>query len=183
MTSSLPSKASRILLWLWIINLGIALGAGLYESRIVLPDWLYRRPDGAWFWDAAAARHSATGLRFWAFVSTGPLTLLTLANAAFGFRAPSPLRRGWVGIAFLGAIERMFTFGYFIPTMLRLLSGDLSQQAAVDLARQWQALDHLRHALLAVVLLGCLRVFAQLHVEVGKATTRNGKAAAAAGEV
>ena len=69
MTPTLPSKTSRIVLWLWIATLGIALGAGLYESRIVIPDWLYRRPDGNWFWDAAAARHSDTGLRFWAFVS------------------------------------------------------------------------------------------------------------------
>jgi hypothetical protein len=169
MTPTVPSKTSRIVLWLWVINLGIALGAGLYESRIVMADWLYRQPDGNWFWDVAAARHSDTGLRFWAFASTGPLTLLTVANAAFGFRAPASLRRGWVGVASVGAIERAFTFSHFIPTMLRLMSGELGQQASVDLARQWEALNYVRHALVAVVLLGCMRVFAQLYVEAGKA--------------
>ena len=29
-----------ILLWLFVINLGIAFGAGLYESRIAVPQWL-----------------------------------------------------------------------------------------------------------------------------------------------
>jgi len=29
----------EILLWLFVINLGIAFGGGLYEQRIVLPQW------------------------------------------------------------------------------------------------------------------------------------------------
>ena len=29
----------RVLFWLFVINLGIALGAGLYESRVVVPRW------------------------------------------------------------------------------------------------------------------------------------------------
>jgi hypothetical protein len=66
-------------LWLFIINLGVAFGAGLYEHRIVMPDWITWDADGA-HWNAGAARHGDTGLRFWALVSTGPLTLLTLTN-------------------------------------------------------------------------------------------------------
>lgn len=26
-------------LWLFVINLGIAFGAGLYEARVVIPQW------------------------------------------------------------------------------------------------------------------------------------------------
>jgi hypothetical protein len=29
----------EIVLWLFVINLGIAFGAGLYEKRIILPQW------------------------------------------------------------------------------------------------------------------------------------------------
>jgi hypothetical protein len=29
-----------VLMWLFVINLGIACGAGLYEQRIVTPDWV-----------------------------------------------------------------------------------------------------------------------------------------------
>lgn len=37
----------EILLWLFVINLGIAFGAGLYESRTTVPQWLSFRasPD------------------------------------------------------------------------------------------------------------------------------------------
>lgn len=31
------------MLWLFVINLGIAVGAGLYESRIAVPQWLSLR--------------------------------------------------------------------------------------------------------------------------------------------
>jgi hypothetical protein len=29
----------QVLLWLFVINLGIAFGAGIYESRVVVPRW------------------------------------------------------------------------------------------------------------------------------------------------
>jgi hypothetical protein len=79
----MTSDVSTILLWLFVINLGIAFGAGLYEHRIVVPNWLSHGKDGA-HWNAGTARHDNTGLRFWAFVTTGPLTLLTLANLLRG---------------------------------------------------------------------------------------------------
>ena len=28
-----------VLLWLFVINLGVAFGAGIYESRVVVPIW------------------------------------------------------------------------------------------------------------------------------------------------
>ena len=59
-----------ILLWLFVINLGIALGAGLYETRVVIPQWA-NLPPKDW---------PNTGLLFWAYVTTVPLTLLALAN-------------------------------------------------------------------------------------------------------
>lgn len=62
---------TEILLWLFVINLGIVFGAGLYEARIIVSQWVnspstYRWPD--------------TGPKFWVFVTTVPLTLLTIAN-------------------------------------------------------------------------------------------------------
>jgi hypothetical protein len=29
----------KVLLWLFVVNLGIAFGAGIYESRVVIPQW------------------------------------------------------------------------------------------------------------------------------------------------
>jgi H+/Cl- antiporter ClcA len=63
---------TEILLWLFVINLGIVSGAGLYEARIVVPLWARAPPE--------SLRSPDSGRKFWAFVSTIPLTLLSLAN-------------------------------------------------------------------------------------------------------
>lgn len=60
---------STILLWLFVINLGIAFGAGLYEHRIVVSRWISSSPETGAHWNAEAVRQDDTGLRFWAFVT------------------------------------------------------------------------------------------------------------------
>ena len=55
-----------MLLWLFIIFLGTAFGAGFYESRVVVPMWTSDPP--------ASLASPDSGHRFWAFVTTGPLT-------------------------------------------------------------------------------------------------------------
>jgi len=45
----------NIILWLFVINLGIAFGAGLYESRIVVPQWLSYSPESGYRWNSDAA--------------------------------------------------------------------------------------------------------------------------------
>ena len=59
-----------ILLWLFVINLGVAFGAGLYEARVFIPQW-ENSPPRAW---------PNTGLMFWVYVTTVPLTVPTIAN-------------------------------------------------------------------------------------------------------
>ena len=69
-----------LLLWLFVINHGIAFGAGLYEQRVILPQWFSRSSESGICVNSAAMRSTDTGRRFWTFVTTVPLTLLTLAN-------------------------------------------------------------------------------------------------------
>ncbi|MGH7315473.1 MAG: hypothetical protein ACREJS_04355 [Candidatus Rokuibacteriota bacterium] len=38
---------TRALLWLFVLNLGIAFGAGIYEARVVIPRWA-GQPPSAW---------------------------------------------------------------------------------------------------------------------------------------
>ena len=51
--------ASAIMLWLFVINLGVTFGAGIYEHRIVVPRWLQSRGNAAVSWNADAARQDA----------------------------------------------------------------------------------------------------------------------------
>lgn len=146
-----------VLLWLLILNLGIALGAGLYESRIVFPQW-WSPADAALRWNAAAAREANTGLRFWVFVTTVPLTLLTAANLIAASRSKGAVRRWWMSAALLTAADRVFTFAYFIPTMIRLTQDPtLPEAQATAMAMQWGNLNFVRHSILLLALLAALK--------------------------
>lgn len=139
MTTRTRSKAGgrEILLWLLNINLGIALGAGLYEGRVVIPEWT-TIPPSSW---------PNTGTRFWAYVTTGPLTLLTVVNAITAWRERTPRRAPWLAAVGVLACERLATFGYFIPTMIGLMESSTSNPEVVSRLHGWMRLNHGRHVL------------------------------------
>ncbi|NTX17057.1 DUF1772 domain-containing protein [Myxococcus sp. CA056] len=161
---NLKPSAAEIFLWLFVLNLGVSLGAGLYEHRIVLPRWL--DATGA-HWFAEAARQDNVGLRFWAFVSTGPLTLLTLASLFFATRATGPLRTWWLAAAVVALVDRLLTFSYFIPTMMRLMQAS-DTPASVESAMLWARLNHLRHLLVAGAWLASLQALSWLRLQGGR---------------
>lgn len=151
---------TTLVLYLLILFLAIALGAGLYEHRIVLPQWFSRGPEGT-VWNAQAAREADVGRKFWGMVSTGPLTLLLLVNGFLAWTAePSAFRSAWILALVVILVERALTFGYFIPAMVRLMKGALDDARATALARQWSALNGFRHLLNLLAFLAALRAFA-----------------------
>lgn len=154
---------SKILLWLFVIALGVALGAGVYESRVAFPQWLIHFPDGSVSWDAVSAEQANSGLQFWVYVTTIPLTLITIANLVAAWFSRIALRKWWLVAAVLVLVERIFTFAYFIPTMYSLIyDRTMEQSVAVATAVQWGQLNYVRHALILLAWLTALRVFTQL---------------------
>ena len=143
------------LLWLFVINLGIALGADLYEHRIVASRWITRRPDGA-HWHADIVRRDDTGRRFWALVTTVPLTLLTLANLFAAWQAPDGVRGWWLAAGLSALADRALTFAYFIPTMVGLMKAPDSPESLAAATRWWH-LNNLRHAIVLAAWLASLR--------------------------
>ena len=101
-------------MWLLVIDLGIVVGAGLFEHRIALAGWLPTGPDGARHWDALRARRDDTGRRFWILFTTTGLTLLTLASLILAWSAPAPGRWWWLAAA-AALVDRAMTFGYLSP--------------------------------------------------------------------
>jgi hypothetical protein len=157
----MSTGTAKILLWLFVINLGIAFGAGLYEHRIVVPNWIVS-DDAGMHWNAEAVRRDDTGLRFWAYVTTGPLTFLTLANLFAGWKASGTARGWWLSAALLALADRVLTFSYFIPTMVGLMNATDSP-ASVAAAARWASLNHLRHALVLGGWLAALKTFALVY--------------------
>ena len=143
------TSITALALWSWIVLLGTAFGAGVYEHRIATPRWLAESADGHQEWRAEVVREDDPGRRFWAFVSTGPLTLLTLANLVAGWRSRGPVKAWWLSAAGIATVERALTFSYFIPTMLALIEVPDSTEA-VATATTWLHVNHVRHLLVLI---------------------------------
>ena len=148
----------EILLWLFVINHGIAFGAGLYEHRIILPQWFIHSSKSNLRVNGEAIRSTDTGRRFWAFVTTVPLSLLTLANLFVAWRSPGPRHAWWLGAALITLVERTATFSYFIPTILRLMRTEAHAAASAEaMASRWMALNRIRLALALIGWLAALK--------------------------
>jgi hypothetical protein len=144
----MTATVTEILLWLFVINLGTAFGAGIYEQRIVVPQWFSRSQETGWRVDSDAIRRADTGLRFWVYVSTVPLTLPTLASLLVAWQLQGPVQEWWLGAAALALLERIGTFFYFIPTALKLMHAEtLAESKAAAMASQWMRLNLMRSAL------------------------------------
>lgn len=153
---------SVVALWLFVINLGVAFGAGVYEHRIVVSRWTGTAHGSGAGWNAEAARQDDTGRRFWAFVTTVPLTLLTLLNVFIAWNAAGPVRGWWMAAGVAALADRALTFAYFIPTMIALMGAADSADAA-SIAMRWSNLNYLRHAIVCAAWLTALRAFALAH--------------------
>ena len=126
---------SDIVLWLFVVNLGVVFGAGLYEARIVVPIWSSAPPQSL---------HSPdSGRAFWAFVSTVPLTLLTLASLPMAWHARAQYD-WWLIAAAITLAERIATFAYFIPTILRMQHATAPVRELQTRIAVWQRLNYVR---------------------------------------
>jgi hypothetical protein len=117
-------------------------------------------------WNAETARRDDTGRRFWAFGTTVPLTLLTLANLFVAWRASGPVRWWWLAAGLAALADRVFTFSYFIPTMVGLMRAADSPDS-VAVATRWSSLNQVRHAMVLTAWLTALKAFALFYQQRG----------------
>jgi hypothetical protein len=161
----MPQWVDALTLWLLVVNLGITFGAGIYEARINVPQWLRgRRPGEGRRWNREVAAEANVGPRFWAYFSTVPLTILTPVSLIRALMAHPPLKGWWLGASLIALFERLLTFGYFVPTLLRLLRNVIRPQSSATVkAVQWAHLAIVRHAAILLAWLAALKAFATFY--------------------
>ncbi len=156
-------SVAQIFLWLFVIALGIEIGAGLYETLVVMPLWTTAPPDSV----IAYHQHNAAnpqfalnaGGRFWMF-NTPLVGLLAIATLVTGLKT-RPEHRKWriVGTV-LTLIVVVFTFAWFVPNII-LLTGKgvmaMSPDEVTSLANWWVGLNWVRVVLYSAGWLAALR--------------------------
>ncbi len=140
-------NVSEMLLWAFVLNLGIAFGAGLYETKIILPQW-FKKSGSGYVLDTLSMRETDTGRKFWGFVTTMPLTLLTVINLVFAWQTSGNLYNWWLSAGLITLTERLGTFGCFIPTAIKLMKEeDISSKETTTRIRTWILGNYIRMAL------------------------------------
>src|SRR5689334_17907533 len=154
-------SAERISLWLFIVLLSIQLGAGLYETLVVVPLWSASPPQSVWGWNALRNAHPQfaidSGRRFWIFI-TPTVGLLSLAALLTGWRAPWEHRKWLLAATLTAFMMVVITFLYFVPSLIELMKArpnDVNAGQIAGKARLWVMLNWVRVlALIAAWLCG-----------------------------
>jgi hypothetical protein len=104
---------------LFVIALGIDLGAGIYEARIVVPLWANSIPESLEAGNPYRRVAIDAGMRFWAYVTTA-VAFLAVLSLVLGLYAPAAQRawRTFAAVAELAVVAG--TLLYFRPTLVRL---------------------------------------------------------------
>jgi hypothetical protein len=152
------------LLWLFVIDLGIACGAGLYEHRIIVPQWFSGSRKTGLRVNSEAMRNPDVGRKFWAFVTTLPLTILTLASLVVAPMLHGIYRFWWLTATWFALFDRIATFSFFIPRALMLMRSDsLPPSRSAAMALLWMRMNWIRLALDACAWLAALKALSLLH--------------------
>jgi anti-sigma-K factor RskA len=140
---------ARISLWLFVIVLGLDIGAGLYESRIVVPLWANGVPATLAAGNPFARVAIDAGVRFWAYMTT-TVAILAVAALIFGLRTQPPQRTLQTVATVAELVAVAMTLLYFKPTLIRLFMGHgagLSTEAIESTVQMWVRLSFVRIAL------------------------------------
>ncbi len=156
-------SVAQVLLWLFVVLLGIEIGGGLYEALVVMPLWAAAPPDSV----LAYYHHNVAnpqfvlnqGGRFWMYC-TPSVGLLAVAALVSGLKTGPDHRRWRITGTLLAIIVVVCAFAWFVPNIM-LLTGSrvtqLSGEQLTALTNWWVRLNWLRAVLYIMAWLAALR--------------------------
>ena len=149
---------TQLALWLLVTALGIQTGAGLFETRVLVPLWSNSPPASVIAYSSSATRPDS-GRRLWIVLT--PLTgLISLVNLAAAWLNHGPGRTWWLASSGGALFVIAVTFAYFIPVLLRLPNAaQIPEAELTKMVRWWVRLNWCRFAVLVAAWLAALKAF------------------------
>ncbi len=149
---------SDVALWLLVIALGIQTGAGLFETRVLVPLWASSPPQSVLAYLAVTIRPDS-GHRLWIFL-TPPTGVISLLNLVAAWLYAGPGRTWWLIASALALFVIVVTFAYFVPVLLRLPDAAKMPEAQLTrMVRLWVRLNWCRFVILVAAWLAALKAF------------------------
>ncbi len=135
-------QIGTILLWMFVILTGVAVGGGIYEVRAVYPNWKKDPKPETLARRLRESSQMSAGRRFWPFVSP-LLAVLSVLNIWAAFETTGVIRLVWLAAASAVAIRSIAGYSYFVPTMmLKFEKPETMTQPDLERAvRRWTALS------------------------------------------
>lgn len=152
---------SEIMLWAYVVALGVLTGGALFEFRVLVHVWSSAPPASVRAWNPDPSAALDPPKRFFVLV-TPSLMLLTPANAWSAWGALGPARPWLLASTALTFAVIVVTLAYFAPTLhaLTVRRGEgLSDDVIVRRASAWVRWQYLRLAALIAAWLTALAAF------------------------
>ncbi len=136
-----------ISLQLFLMFLGIAFGAGIYEARVVLPLW-FNKINGRYSVNHENLSEIDSGRKFWGFITTVPLTILTIINSVLAAQSTDSISTLWLTALLIVLVERILTFSFFIPTIIKLQRNkNMTDDQINEKISLWIGMNYVRNIL------------------------------------
>jgi Domain of unknown function (DUF1772) len=137
---------AALTLWLFVIGTSLILGAGLYESLVVVPFWSAGAPASLAEGNPLLQVHIRAGHVFWQYF-TPALGLIAVLALLTSFGAP-PRHLAWrlaaTGLLLLVSVATLL---YFRPALIEMVvnhGAGLTPKALTAEVRRWVVLDWVR---------------------------------------
>lgn len=151
------TKISQVFLRLFITFLSFEAGAGLYETRVLIPLWSSSPPETIRNWNSTLTIRSRE--RFWKLIHPA-LILSAVVTLAAGWKTP-PKHRKWLLMSTLASLlVEVASLAYFVPTLVKLLvdrGQGFSDEEIMTKANTWVKLNGVRAAVGTAGFLAALR--------------------------
>jgi hypothetical protein len=130
---------------LLFLTVTLGLGGGLYEILVIYPGWKHDVNPLTLRAKLESSGQFLAAKRFWPIVSPAQV-LLSVINVLLAWNYTGGARAYWLAAGVAVFINRVITFGYFIPVMIRKIMQPETIEATRlrGIVRQWTALSPIR---------------------------------------
>jgi hypothetical protein len=152
---------TSIALWALVLALGVQTGAGIFETRVLVPLWASDPPASLTAFHAQPLKPDS-GRRLWIILT--PITaVISLFNLVAALISHEAMRGWWIAASAASVAIMVVTFAYFVPELIAFAR--TAAQPPADVAprvRRWVALNYIRAVILIAAWVAALQAFSSM---------------------
>lgn len=170
----------RLIMFAYVVALGIETGAALFTSVVVFPTWA-ASPEAVIGWKPTMPYFMEEGRFF--MIASSTTMILALAVAVVSMRLPAGVRPWALGSALIFLVMAATTMAYFLPAQARV-HGDagarLPRAELAEMLDRFLALNWIRQAFLVVAFVAAVHALGLLYRSASLSASKEGAASSVA---